>query len=91
VTGDHVNAVFEALGAYFTWKNAVSLYRDQEIKGVYWPAWLFFAAWGLWNLYYYPSLGQMWSFVAGIVLVAGNLAWVGMALKLWRLRRRKKS
>lgn len=79
---DLINAGFELLGAAFTWRNALQLYRDRQIKGVYWPTMAFFAVLGLWNLYYYPSLGQWASFAAGVVLVAGNLAWVGLAVNL---------
>lgn len=86
--GDHINAAFELAGAFFTWRNALQLYRDREIRGVYWPAWLFFTAWGLWNLAYYPSLNQWWSFVAGVALVVGNVAWCGFAVWLWLRSRR---
>ena len=78
---DHINAIFEAGGAFFTWRNALQLYRDKQIKGVYWQAWFFFAAWGLNNLWYYPSLGQWFSFAAGAVLVAGNVVWCGLAIR----------
>ncbi len=77
------NAVFEALGAYFTWRNALALYRERKISGVYWPMTIFFTAWGVWNLYYYPALGQWWSFTAGAVLVIGNVLWSVMAVHLW--------
>jgi hypothetical protein len=55
---DAVNAGFELVAALLTWRNVLQLYRDKQVKGVYWPAWAMFAAWGLWNLYYYPHLGQ---------------------------------
>ena len=73
---DHINGLFEFTGAYFTWRNAYTLYRDKQIKGVYWPTTAFFSAWGIWNLFYYPALNQMWSFFGGIVLVIGNIAWL---------------
>jgi len=44
---DIVNGVFELLGAWFTWMNAYSLWKDRQIKGVYWPATVFFTAWGV--------------------------------------------
>ena len=75
------NALFELFGAFFTWRNAYQLYEDKLLKGVYWPTQFFFASWGLWNLYYYPSLGQWYSFVAGVVLVLGNLSWCVLALR----------
>ena len=82
MTPDIVNGLFELLGAYFTWMNAYRLWKDREIKGVYWPATAFFAAWGMWNLFYYPALGQWCSFCGGAVLVIGNMWWVVMALRL---------
>jgi len=81
-TPDLINGSIELVGAIFSWRNAWQLRLDREIRGVYWPTSLFFAAWGLWNLYYYPALGQWASFSAGLVLVAGNVAWVAMAIRL---------
>jgi hypothetical protein len=77
------NALFEAGGAVTAWLNALQLYRDKEIKGVYWPIYFFYTAWGFWNLYYYPALGQWFSFFAGAVLVLGNFAWITQAVRLW--------
>lgn len=81
MTPDIGNALFEAGGAWFTWRNAWQLWKDKQIRGAYWPAWFFFAAWGLWNLYYYPALAQWYSFTAGVALVTGNLIWCALALK----------
>lgn len=69
---DWGNTVFEAGGAVACWRNALQLYRDREIKGVYWPIYVFYSLWGLWNLVYYPGPGQWWSFSAGTVLVTGD-------------------
>jgi len=77
---DLINGLFELVGGYFTWMNAWTLHQEKEIKGVYWPTTVFFTAWGLWNLYYYPALGQSFSFYAGIVLVLGNVVWVGLLM-----------
>lgn len=73
---DIVNGMFELLGAFFTWMNAYRLHRDRHIAGVYWPATAFFTAWGLWNLFYYPALGQWFSFFGGLLLVMGSAAWL---------------
>ena len=80
MNGDTINALFEGIGALLVWYNVRVLLRDKIIKGVSWSVQAFFASWGLWNLYYYPSLGQWHSFYAGIVLVSGNLIWVAMAI-----------
>jgi len=81
MTPDITNALFELAGGYFTWINAWVLFKDKEIKGIYLPAWFFFTAWGVWNLFYYPALGQWYSFYAGIALVSGNVMWVSLAFK----------
>lgn len=82
MTPDHINAIFELVGAFATWRNAYQLHRDGELRGVYLPSTVFFTAWGVWNLAFYPLLGQWYSAAAGAVLVAGNLAWVALALRL---------
>lgn len=85
MNGDVVNACFELGGAILCWRNAWQLYKDREVKGVYWPVTGFFACFGLWNLYYYPSLGQWLSFYAGVILCAGNCAWVaGVFYLRWK-------
>ena len=81
-TADLANGLFECVGAYGAWRNAYQLYKDKKISGVYWPLYIFYSFWGLWNLFYYPSLSQWLSFIGGTVLVLGNLAWVVMAIKL---------
>lgn len=81
---DVANASFELIGAILAWVNFRKLQQDGEVKGVYWPVTGFFALWGFWNLYYYPSLGQWFSFWAGIVLVSANTAWVILAMQLER-------
>lgn len=79
---DAINGFFEVLGAIATWRNFFRLRHDRAIAGVNWTSMAFFAAWGVWNLVYYPSLHQWFSFIGGAFLVAGNLAWVGLALQL---------
>jgi len=88
---DIINGSFELVGAVFTWMNAFRLFRDKEVKGVFWPTWAFFTFWGLWNVYYYPNLGQWFSFVAGIALVSGNLAWTIQAAYYIKKNKRRKS
>jgi len=78
---DLINGSFELFGAYLTWANVYKLLKDKEVKGVYWMIWVFYSAWGMWNLYYYPSLDQWASFYAGIIMVIGNICWVVLAIK----------
>lgn len=88
-TPDLINGLFEAGGAIAAWRNFIQLRRDREIRGVYWPVYVFYSLWGFWNLYFYPVLSQWVSFTAGIVLVAGNCAWVLLALRLRLLKRKQ--
>ena len=81
---DLFNGLFELVGAYFTWVNAWTLHKDKEIKGIYWPTTVFFTLWGMWNLYYYPALGQWFSFWGGVILVSGNVAWVILLIRYKR-------
>ena len=81
---DVTNGLFELIGALLVWKNFHQLVIDREVKGVYWPVTVFFALWGVWNLYFYPSLDQWFSFSAGILLCTGNIAWVFFYLVLRR-------
>ena len=84
MTHDIINGSFEFIGAYFTWMNAFKLYKDKEIKGIYWPTTLFFTLWGIWNLVYYPALEQWVSFAGGVVLVSGNVMWVILLIMYYR-------
>jgi hypothetical protein len=80
---DYGNTLFEAIGSIMAWLNVKALYKDNEIKGVYWPIYIFYSVWGYWNLYYYPSVNCWGSFVAGIILALGNTAWVVVAVRLY--------
>jgi len=81
-----VNGAFEALGSVMLWRNVAQLYKDKMVRGVHWTATGFFAAWGLWNLFYYPHLDQWWSFAGGCSIVVANTAWFGQILYYGRGR-----
>jgi len=85
---DIINGLFELIGGLLCWFNVKKILTDKKVQGVYWPVQAFFAAWGWWNLYYYPSLDQWASFVGGIILVLGNTLWVILALRYTRINRR---
>jgi hypothetical protein len=80
LTNDMVNGFFEIVGACFIFMNVRQILKDKSVKGVYWPATAFFSAWGMWNLYYYPSLNQWWSFTGGVFIVIFNTAWIGLTI-----------
>ena len=73
------NGLFELIGGLLQVRNAYQIYKDKQVKGVYWPAWLFFTAWGYWNIFYYPSLGQWFSFSGGVLIALANTVWVSLA------------
>lgn len=73
---DLINGLFELVGAFFMSLNCVKLYNDKCVKGIYWPAMVFFATWGIWNLYYYPHLGQLFSLLGGVALTLMNCIWL---------------
>jgi len=80
VTPDIVNGRFELLGSVLIWLNVCALYRDKQIKGVHPAPITFFFLWGLWNLFYYPHLGQWASFAGGCSIVVANGVWVAQML-----------
>ena len=84
---DIVNGCFEGSAALFQLINVVALYKDKEVKGVRALPIAFFSLWGVWNLYYYPSLSQIFSFIGGLGIVIVNLIWV--ILMIYYNRRNK--
>jgi hypothetical protein len=82
---DLTNGLFEAFGALSLTANVRAIRRDRSVRGVDWRVTSFFLLWGVWNLYYYPSLVQWWSFTGGLFVVVVNAIWLGYA---WRYRDR---
>lgn len=77
---DLVNAIFESLAGFFILASCRRLYIDKRVRGVSWLQVAFFTSWGIWNLVYYPSLGQWLSFAGGVVLAATNLLYLSMMI-----------
>lgn len=78
MTADLINGLFEAGGAAFTLLNVARLVKDRCLNGVSWIPTAFFSAWGFWNLYFYPALGQWASFAGGCLIVLTNLVWLAL-------------
>jgi hypothetical protein len=74
--GDTVNGLFEGAGAFFIFQSVLKLRRDKMVRGVSWLHSGFFAAWGYWNLFYYPGLHQWLSFWGGVGIVTTNTLWL---------------
>lgn len=77
MTPDRINASLEYLGVLFALYNCVILVQDAgQVQGVSVASTGFFTAWGIWNLYYYPHLGQKASGIAAGGLVLANGGWL---------------
>jgi len=88
LTPDVFNGLFEFIGGCFLCLNIKNLYKDKVLRGVSWLPTVFMSSWGAWNLYYYPSLNQWWSFYGGLWIVTVNTVWLGMILYYY-LKKRK--
>jgi hypothetical protein len=77
---DIVNGFFEFGGGLMCWLNVRKILADKTIRGFYWPVQAFFAIWGWWNLFYYTSLAQPYSFWGALFLAVGNTVWVLLAI-----------
>lgn len=81
MTPDQINGAFEVFGGFTSWANVLLYLRDRKVAGVYWPATFFYVTWGVWNLFYYPSLDQIWSFWGGLFLTLGSTTWLALVVK----------
>ena len=81
---DIVNGAFEVAGGLAVVQNCRRLTRDKQVRGIDWRVTGFFTVWGLWNLYFYPSLHQWFSFAGGVVIVLGNFWWLSLAVRYRR-------
>jgi ABC-type transport system involved in cytochrome c biogenesis permease subunit len=77
---DLVNGSFELFGGILNILNIFELVKKKRVMGVSVIPVIFFTLWGIWNLYYYPHLGQRFSFKGGIAVVIVNTVWVALAI-----------
>ena len=64
--------------AFAIMPSILKLYRDKRVLGLHWFMIAFPTAWGFWNLYYYPWLGQYLSFWGGLAVVVVNVTYLSM-------------
>ncbi len=64
------------LSGVFILNNCYTVCKHGAVAGVSIISVAFFTLWGVWNLYYYPSLNQWCSFYGGILLVVANFIWI---------------
>jgi hypothetical protein len=77
---DAINGLFELIGGVLICLSIRQLNIDKQVKGVSILPTTFFASWGLWNIWFYPSLGCWFSFAGGLVVVTANIIWVGQMI-----------
>ena len=85
---DLVNGLFEGLAGFMILNHCRVLYKDKKVRGISVLSTFFFSLWGVWNLFYYPHLGQWISFVGGLFIVAANFLWVYLLVYYTRKEKR---
>lgn len=75
---DTINGLFELFAVFFVLNHCRVLYSHKEVRGVSIASTGFFALWGFWNMFYYPHLGQVFSYYCGILVCFANMTWVYM-------------
>lgn len=78
---DIINGTFEGLAGLMVLNHCRVLVNDRRVAGVSIASTIFFTLWGVWNLYYYPQLGQFWSLVGGVFVVLANVFYVALLIR----------
>lgn len=81
MNNDQINSLFELIGSVFLILNIKRIKKDKQVRGVSYVPIAFYTLWGLWNLYYYPSLEQWYSVSAGALLTTINVWWLSLYYK----------
>lgn len=77
---DQINGAFEALSGLMILLHCRSAWRAKDSRSVSLIATIFFFLWGAWNIHFYPTLGQTWSFYGGLVVFGANLLWLSLII-----------
>jgi hypothetical protein len=73
---DLINSLFEAFAALAILNHARIGIKNKNVGGVSISSTAFFTAWGIWNVWYYPSIEQYYSFCAGMAVLLANFVWL---------------
>lgn len=87
ISPDAINGGFEAFASLMVLNHCRVLSAEKIVRGVSVISVTFFMLWGVWNLYYYPSLGQPLSFYGGLLVVLANVFYIGLMLTYRRRER----
>jgi hypothetical protein len=80
MSNDLINGLFELFGSFFILNHCRLLYKAKVVHGVSVISTVYFAAWGFWNLFFYPSLNQWFSTAGGIAIMLTNSLWIGLMM-----------
>lgn len=80
ISADLLNSLFECSGSLFVLSHIRVVLKDKCVSGVSIPAVAYFLAWGIWNLFYYPHLGQSLSFYGALLLVIANTVYMSLLI-----------
>lgn len=75
-SNDLVNGLFECSGALFILNHCRVVLKDKAVNGVSILSTFWFFLWGVWNMYYYPTLNQPLSFWGGTIMVICNFVYI---------------
>lgn len=84
---DQFNGCLEFACSFFLWANVLAAFRDKDIKGVSPYSTAFFLSWSFWNLWWYPYLHQLYSFLGAILVVVPQSVWLGQLIYYRRKHR----
>jgi hypothetical protein len=84
---DLINAGFELFGGAFVALNCWDIWKKKAVAGATLTAMGFFTSWGVWNLFYYPSIGQWWSTVGAWGVMLANAIMIGLIVKFREKKR----
>ncbi len=77
---DLINTIFHSTVGGFAVLNVLALRRDKMTKGVSITAFIFYALFGFWNVYFFSQLDQGWSARASLIPAIMNTVWVTMTV-----------
>ncbi len=78
---DITMGLIQVISAGFLSKSVWMLYQAKIVRGVSAVTVAFWVAWGLWDLYYFPSLNQWWAFSGGVIVTLMNALYVGLIVR----------
>ena len=78
---DLINCLgFELASCVLVTLNILSLYKDKVVRGISLMSAGFYACWAWWNVFYYFSLCQTFSYWAGILVAVLTTWWIVLAV-----------